>query len=221
MKYNVAATRICDHSGLPSIKVAYANTTWGLNVMKLRKLALVFAALGMATAAFAGDQMKTKMAIAVIDSDSHGEVRLDLDSDELGFDLQDMQEGENRSIVDKSGRSILITREADGYSFDVDGKTIKMPLFDDEIHNAVWVGDANHGDFDFDVMHDFSIAAAHGLDGVMIVSQKPIDEATQQAIKSMLQSAGHGDEVRFIDTDGAEGGPHMIKVIEKKVEVRN
>ena len=200
--------------------------------MKLRKLALVLAALGMATAAFAGDQMKTKMAIAVIDSDSHGEIRLNLDSDELGFDLHDMQEGENRSIVDKSGRSILITREADGYAVDVEGKTIKLPLFDDELYSAVWMNEGDHGDFDIDVMHDFSIAGAHGMhdfsiagahgmDGVMIVSQKPIDEATQQAIESMLQSAGHGDEVRFIDTDGADGSPHMIKVIEKKVEVRN
>ena len=191
--------------------------------MKLRKLALVLAALGIATAAFAGEHMKTKMAIAVFDSDSHGEVRLDLDSDELGFDLHDMQEGENRSIVDESGRSILITREADGYRFDVDGKTIKMPLFDNELHSAVWMSDGGLGDFDFDLdaMHDFSVAGAHGMDGVMIVSQKPIDEATQQTIKSMLQSAGHGDEVRFIDTDGADGGPHMIKVIEKKVEVTN
>ncbi len=191
--------------------------------MKLRKLALVLAALGMATVALAGEHMKTKMVIAVVDSDSQGEVRLELDSDDLGFDLHDMQEGENRSIVDESGRSILITREADGYAFDVDGKTIKMPLFDDDLHGAVWMSDGDHGDFDFDidVMHDVSVAGAHGMDGVMIVSQKPIDEATQQAIKSMLQSAGHGDEVRFIDTEGADGGPHMIKVIEKKVVVTN
>lgn len=189
--------------------------------MKLRKLSLVLAALGMATGALAGEHMKTKMVIAVVDSDSQGEIRLELDSDDLGFDLHAMQEGENRSIVDESGRSILITRAADGYTFDVEGKTIKMPLFDQELHSAVWMSDGHFGDFDFDAMHNISVASAHGMDGVMIVSQKPIDEATQQAIKSMLLSAGHGDEVRFIDTDGADGGPHMIKVIEKKVEVRN
>ena len=39
-----------------------------------------------------------------------------------------MQEGENQAIVDEQGRTILITREADGFRFDVDGKSIKMPL---------------------------------------------------------------------------------------------
>lgn len=191
--------------------------------MKIRKLSLVLAALGLATVALGGEHMQTRVAFAVVDSDSHGDFYLQLDSDDLGFDLHDMQEGENRSIVDQSGRSILVTREADGYRFDVEGRTIKMPLFDHELHSTVWMIDSDGSDFDFDidVMHHTSIAAAHGLDGVMIVSQKPIDEATQQAIKSMLQSAGHGDEVSFIDTDGSHGGPHMIKVIEKKVEVGN
>ncbi len=187
--------------------------------MKLRYLTLVLASLGLASVALAGEEMKTKMAIALIDSDSNGELRLELDSDDLGFNLHDMQEGENRSIVDKSGRTILVTREADGYKFEVEGKTIKMPLFDGEHCGATWVGDGDMTGVDVRVMHDTSMASAHSMEGVMIVSEKPIDEATQQAIRSMLQSAGHGSEVRFIDTDGPHGGPHMIKVIEKKVEV--
>jgi len=187
--------------------------------MKMRKLSLLLASIGLAGVALAGEETKTRVAIALVDSDSHGEVRLELDGDELGFNLHDMQEGENRSIVDKSGRNILITREADGYKFDIDGKTIRMPLFDREYHDATWVSDGDVTDFDVHVMHDSTMATAHSMDGVMIVSEKPIDAATQQAITSMLESAGHGSEVRFIDTSAADGGLHGIKVIEKRVEI--
>ena len=75
--------------------------------MKLRNIAFVVVTLGLAAAVLAGEDVKTKIAIAVVDSDGDGEVRFDLNSDDLGFDLHDMQEGENRSIVDESGRNIL------------------------------------------------------------------------------------------------------------------
>jgi hypothetical protein len=210
VNYNVAAPRYCDESGLPRIKREYAIKTWSLDVMKLRNVSLVLFSLGLASIALAGEEMKTRMAITMVDDDSNWAVRLDLDSDDLGFNLHDMQEGENRSIVDKSGRNILVTREADGYKFDVEGKTIKMPLFAGQHHGAVLLGD-----------YDVSIADAHSMNGVMIVSEKPIDEATQQAIKSMLESTGHGSEVRFIDASATHGGPHMFKVIEKKAELMN
>ena len=189
--------------------------------MKIGNISLLLASIGLASAALAGEEMKTKMAIALVDSDSHGEVRLELDSDELGFNLHDMQEGENRSIVDESGRAILITREADGYRFDIDGKTIRMPLLGGEHHGATWVSDGDIGDIDVDVhvMHGSGMARAHSMDGVMILSEKPIDEGTQQAIRSMLESAGHGSEVRFVDASASHGGPHGIKVIEKRIEI--
>jgi hypothetical protein len=190
-------------------------------MMNIRNISLLLASLALAGVALAGEETKMKMAIALVDSDSDGEIRLELDGDELGFNLHDMQEGENRAIVDKEGRNVLITREADGFKFDIDGKTIKMPLFDGEHHGATWVSDGNVEDVDIHAMHDRSMASATSLEGVMIVSEKPIDDATRQAIKSMLESAGHGSEVRFIDTSAAHDGVHGIKVIEKKVELRS
>jgi hypothetical protein len=44
--------------------------------------------------------------------------------------------GKIKTVLDDSGRSILITREADGYKIDVDGKTIDLPLFDGK-HGAM------------------------------------------------------------------------------------
>ena len=182
---------------------------------------MLLAALALAGVALAGEETKMKMAIALVDSDSDGEIRLELDGDELGFNLHDMQEGENRAIVDKEGRNVLITREADGYKFDIDGKTVKMPLFDGDHHGATWVSDANCEDVDIQVMHHRRMANATSLEGIMIVSEKPIDEGTRQAIQSMLESAGHGSEIRFIDTSAAHDGVHGIKVIEKRVELTN
>ena len=219
MKYNVAASQNCDRSGLPCIKDETDNRNWGLNIMKLRKLTVVLASLGLASVALAGEEMKTRMAIALVDGDNHGEMRLEFDSDDLGFDLHDMQEGENHSIVDKSGRTILITREADGVRFEVEGKTIRMPIIDDECGASGWASHGDITDVDVHVMHDTSITSAHGMNGVMIFSGRPIDEATQQAIISMLESAGHGSEIRFVDAEGPHAGSHMVKVIEKVVEV--
>lgn len=182
-------------------------------------MTLALASLCLATAALAGEEIQTKIAIAVIDGESDGEIRIELDSDDLGFNLHDMQEGENRSIVDASGRSILITREADGFMFDVDGKTVKMPAFDGRQHGAECIGDGSADNVDVHVMHGAGKAAMHAMDGVTIMSGKPIDEVTQKAIKTLLETAGHGSEVHFIDREEHHGDAHMIKVIEKKVEV--
>ncbi len=189
--------------------------------MKIRQIVFVGAVLGLAAAAFAADEAKMKMSITVIDDSDDGEVRFELDSDELGFNLHEMQEGENRSIVDESGRTILITRNAGGFTFDVDGKTIEMPAFDGEHHGAVWVGDEDGEDVEFHVMRNANFISADSMGGIMIMSGKPIDEATQQAIKSLLESSGHGSDVRFIDHAGPHGGPHGIKVIKKHIEVKN
>jgi hypothetical protein len=98
--------------------------------MNLKTNISLLVALGLTSAAIAGDEISTRVTIAMVDDESAEELRLELDSDQLGFDLHDMQEGESRSIVDQSGRNILITRKAEGFTFDVDGKFIKMPLLE-------------------------------------------------------------------------------------------
>jgi len=180
---------------------------------------LTLTALGLVTVAVAGEEMQTKIAIAVIDGESDGEIRIELDSDDLGFNLHDLQEGENRSIVDATGRSILITREADGFRFDVDGRTVKMPAFDGKQHGFAWIGDGSAENVEVHVMHGEGKTAMHAMDGVMIVSSKPIDDGAQEAIRTLLESAGHGSEVSFIDRELHHGDAHKIRVIEKKVEV--
>ena len=194
--------------------------------MKISKIVLALGVLCLAGVALAGEEVKTKITIAVVDDASDDDIRIELDSDELGFNLYDMQEGENRSVIDKSGRTILVTREADGFSFDVDGETIKMPAFDGDHHGMVWVDADQNEEIDVHVMKEAGFVTAGSMDGVMIMSGKPIDEATQQAIRSLLESAGHSSDVQFIDHEGPHvsvphggSGPHSIKVIKKHVEI--
>ena len=187
--------------------------------MKAKQFATLLATVLFAAAAYAGEKDHSAIEIVVISDDAAGKTRLTLDSDDLGFNLQDMQIGENRAIVDKEGRSILITRGEDSYSFDVDGKTIEMPLFDSHENMALWASDADHtSNVDVRVMHEGMAPNVMVHDqGVMIFSGKKIDEATQQIIRTALESAGH-ESVHF--AGGDEGGPHQVRVIKKVVEIK-
>ena len=183
-------------------------------------LATLLATTLFATAAYSGEQDHHKMEIRVIAEDGDGGTHLTLDSDDLGFNLHDMEVGENRSIVDKDGRSILVTRGEKSFSFDVDGKTIDMPVFDGHDGGNVWIsrGDAPpHADIDVRVMHDgMAPDVVFDAEGVMIFSGKEIDEATQQIIRTALESTGHTN-VHF--AGGDEGAPHGVHVVKKVVEV--
>ena len=185
----------------------------------LKTIASTVAVLCFTAASFASEEIKTKMHIELIDDNNDGAFRIVLDSDEMGFNLHDMQVGENRSVVDKSGKSILVTREENGFTLNVDGETIEMPVFDGEHHGAVWVGAEHDQDVSVHVMKDVNFIKAEGDPGIMIMSGKPIDKATQQAIRSLLESTGHGSEVNFINHEQHHGdGEHQVKVIQKRVE---
>jgi hypothetical protein len=185
--------------------------------MNLKEAAVLIAVGLFATAAYSGEQMHHKVEVVVVGAEIDGETRIVLDSDELGFDLHDMQVGENQSIVDKDGRAILITRTEEGFTFEVDGKTIELPAFDDLDGGHVWFGDGDHSaNIDVRVMHDGMSMNSVDMEGVMIFSGKEIDEATQQLIRTALESAGH-NEVSF--AGGDEHGQHHVRVIKKVVKV--
>ena len=185
--------------------------------MNFRKILLGALALGLAGSALADDNVAMKMSIAVVDG--AGEKNFTIDSDNLGFDLHDMQEGESRSIVDEAGQAILITRTSDGFSLNIDGETIDLPSFDGESHGGMmWSGEGGGSDVDVHVIHDTNVATMVEMDGTMIISAKPIDATTQQAIKDLLGTSGYSSDVNFIDRDAAHNGKVMIKKVEMTVE---
>lgn len=164
---------------------------------------------------------ESRVVIAEHDGEGVEPIRIDLSGEELGFDLQDLQFGESRSVVDSSGRSILITRTETGYDFAVDGRTISMPAFE---HHAelVQIVDPSEGEFDVRVNSGMTFAAA-GPTGITVITPGPLDENTQASIRSVLQAAGHDEAVTFVDQSTMpqmhSAGAHAIKVIKKEVHV--
>lgn len=194
--------------------------------MKFKQFA-VFVVIGLfASTVWSGEKAHQKIEVKVISDDGEGQTHLILDSDELGFNLHEMQVGENQSIVDKDGRAVLVTRNENGFSFDVDGKTIEMPAFDGLHENNVWISDGGSApEVDVQIRtlgggmgrhHGMAPRAMFAEEGVMIISGKKIDDATQQVIRTALESAGH-ESVHF--AGGDEGGAHQIHVVKEMVEV--
>ena len=159
--------------------------------MKVIRMTALAAALLLGASALA--QTKEHKAIKiVVDADDAGNyTSLAFDSEQMGFDLSELQEGESRSFVDDKGRNVLVTRESDGFKIDVDGEIIALPAIDFAIEHgdhatATWVGDV-----DVEVEHDSMALVDADSVGVMIISSDPIDASTQETIRSVLQSAGH------------------------------
>ena len=145
-------------------------TKTGVHVMQLKNIVSLVAASVLASAAFAGENMHTKMKMVVVEGAGDDGIHFELNSDELGFDLHEMQVGENQSIVDSQGRNILVTREEDGFSFNVDGKTIKLPALGGE-HERVWVQKFGEDeDVDVEVIQDFT--QEHDGGDVKIIKKK-------------------------------------------------
>lgn len=179
--------------------------------MKLLNIIFLAGSLILATATLAAEETRMKIQIEVDDGDIH----LTLNSEELGFNLHDMQEGETQSIVDEDGRSILITRKADGFKFDVEGKTIEMPLFTAD-HGAMWMGDGDIEDVDVHVLHEMKSVTRHRIEGVTIISAQPIDEATQESIRSLLTSSGQTGAIDFIDSNEQHVGMQKRVIVIRK-----
>lgn len=185
--------------------------------MRLKQVAMVFVTVLFATAAFSGDKVREKIEIKVVSDDSGGESVVVLDSETLGFNMHDMQVGENRSVVDKNGRAVLITRKEDGFTLDVDGKTIDLPAVRGHHEHKIRAHGAHDSGVDIRVVKAHADGDAMAMGGVLIFSGKEIDAATQDIIRTALEAAGHGD-VRF--ADGKDGGPAQVHVIREVHEVR-
>jgi hypothetical protein len=187
--------------------------------MNLKSVISVAVVIGLTGSALAGDEANTKVAIELLAEDGAHVKHFIINSENLDFDLDEMQVGESRSIVDGSGQTILVTRDENGFSFNIDGEEIDLPEFQQGHHGGMhWIADGEDSDINVHVMSDINVTSMNAMSGTMVVSPRPIDAATQQAIRSVLESAGYGGEVEFIDHDGAEQGKVMIKKVERVVE---
>ncbi len=189
--------------------------------MRLNTLTILITSLLLAAVALAGEEHEMKIEIAVDDGTSAPTV-IRLDSDDMGFKLHELQEGESRSVVDGTGQSILVTRMADGFVFDVDGKKIKVPGMHDD-HMAYVSVDAEgdgHRDIDVRVMKRIEVKGDANPDDVTIISGKTLDDSTKEAIRSVLISAGHAGKTLFLDGSELHGDHTMLHSSDSVREIR-
>jgi hypothetical protein len=186
--------------------------------MKTLKV-LVWAVTLIFSTATADVEEKRVMKIVVAGDSSGDSTAFHWSGDDSDFDMQGMQLGETHSIVDESGRSILITRETEGFKFDVDGETVVVPDFDfDAPHMAFMGGSDFSTDVNVEILGGYSMMSSHDSSGVTIISGEALDASTKESIKAVLQSAGRDDEVIFIDGSGGSDGKH-VRVIRKNIEI--
>ena len=174
-----------------------------------------------------GGAHEMKIQVMVMGEGTDDATTINWTSNDPDMDLHNMQIGESRSIVDDSGRAILVTKVEEGLRFDVDGNSVIMP---DVGANAGYMTiaalDGTHpADESFDIEvtgagHAVagSVMASPVMDGVTIITREPLDAATQESIRAVLLSAGHSDKVSFIAGSGPTGAGN-VRVIQKKVEI--
>lgn len=184
--------------------------------MNVLKVIFAVASLMLASTAMAEKDMHMEIKIAINDGNDGEQVFLNLDSETMGFALHDMQLGEIQSVVDESGRSILITREENGIKFEVDGKTINMPLLDAG-HAAIWIDGDHDEDIDVQIHRVGRFIGEDGSAGIMIISGKTIDDATQESIRTLLLSSGYDGGVDFMSGGESDGRIHKTVVIKREI----
>lgn len=184
-----------------------------MNILKLAALAILMT-FGAAMAQEVEKKMEIRVVVAGDGSDEASEVHWV--SDDMDFDMEDLAVGETRTIESESGKTVTITREEEGFSFDIDGKTVMMPDMGAHGTHMAFIGEGGpHEEIDVQVMGgDAHVMRAHHPDGITIVSGKALDDSVKESIRSVLISAGNNEEVTFID--GSEGGKRIMM---KKIEI--
>ena len=163
--------------------------------MRTKALTIIFFALMLSAAAMASEQQR-RIAIMVEADDGHdGDITsFRFDSDEAGFDLDELQLGESRAYVDEDGNNLYVVRTEEGFDFDLNGRKISLPDF------------TKHGNIT--MMH-----AGNGTHVVRSVQKIRID--TDNGIDDLDLDI----ELNFDDMD--IHGDHEIYVVKKEVDVTN
>ena len=199
--------------------------------MKVKAILVCVFTIVLVAAAYAGEQHRMHVEV-VVDDDAEGMQVFSFDSADAGFDLQDMQIGESRTITGESGETALVVRTEDGFEFDVNGKKIQLDDMGDGVDYTMGYGEHHaemliNADEDVHIARKVKVMKFDGTstgDNVTIITNDSLDDATQQQIRDVLLSSGRTGEVTFIDTNNAHGdhaAMERVHVIRQEVDVTN
>jgi len=189
--------------------------------VRFRPIFLFAWVLLIASAAMASEEQRTKIRIAIDGDDGEHQV-FRFDSDDTGFDLDDLAVGESRTIEDESGNAAVVSRTEEGFELEVDGE--KVPLDGIGHHHAAMM--ANHHECP---MHDskrMHVVRTEAGDGVTVITGPELDEGTRERIRDALRDAGREGEVIFLDgselhADDGMRGHREVRIIKKEIDKTN
>ena len=192
-----------------------------------KTLVVFFWACLMGTAVPAAAERQTRIEIAV-DDEMSGEQSFVFDSEAAGFDLHSLAPGESRLLTDDSGAVATVRRTAEGFEFDVNGKTINVDDLSEadamhEIEMEIDGAPADDG-----TVKKVRIVKTGDAHAITVISEKEIDAATRARVRDALEAGGHDDEILFLDGSrhGSYGQKlaehrHEVRVISKEIDVTN
>ena len=163
--------------------------------MRTKALTIIFFAVMLSAATFASEQHRQVEVLVGTGGAHDGDfTSFRFDSDEAGFDLDELQLGESRAYVDADGNNLFVVRTEDGFDFDLNGRKISLPGFlDHESIAFMHAGDEAH--------------VVRSVQRIEMISGDDIDGLDLDIELNFDDMEMHGD--------------HEIHVIKKEVDVTN
>jgi len=197
----------------------------GRNV-SLRTLAVFLWGFLIAGAAIAGEQHRAEVRIE-IDGGNNGTSVFKFDSQDSGVDLYELEVGESKTYTDDDGNEVTVTRDENGFEFDVAGEKIVVADVMHDEHNLKMLHLAHEGEnVVVEKHHKVHRVQTDDDVGVTIISGDEIDADTRARIEKVLKEAGKDGEILFIDGSELSGDERAerkreVRVIKKEIDVTN
>ena len=197
----------------------------GSNV-SIRTIAVIFWGFLIAGAAIAGEEHRAEIRIE-IDGDDNGTSVFKFDSQDSGIDLYELEVGESKTYTDDDGNEVTVTRDENGFEFDVAGEKIVVADVMHDEHDLKMLHLAHEGEnIVVEKHHKVHMVQTDNDVGVTIISGDEIDADTRARIEKVLKEAGKDGEILFIDGSELSGDEraerkHEVRVIKKEIDVTN
>ncbi|MDJ0710279.1 MAG: hypothetical protein QNJ14_07820 [Woeseiaceae bacterium] len=194
--------------------------------MRLRTFAVFLWGFLIATAAVAGEERRAEIKIA-IDGDESGQSVFRFDSDDAGIDLYELEVGDKKTYTDDDGNEVTVSRNDDGFVFEVAGEEIVVADILHDEHDLKMIHLAHESEnVVLEKHHKVHMVKTEADAGVTIISGDEIDADTRARIEKVLKEAGKDGEVLFIDGSELTGDEKAerkreVRIIKKEIDVTN
>ena len=151
--------------------------------------AFAVGALAMTTVAVSASDSEHRTVMIKMDksNDQDAVVDLTVDGNAEAFTLPDLEVGETRTITTKSGNDIVVSKDEDGLTINLDGEEVDIPSFSGNLGARIHRSSA---------LHQMIEDSVH-------ISGVKLDDNQKQIIRDAFLAAGIDKKVKFNDNSFA------------------